>query len=255
MAYTLTYSGGIITVADGTLNTTGTSISIPGRNYVGYGSPVDQNMVSMLENFASSSTGPTSPLKGQFWYDVANEVVKYNTGTKTSPSWATVVSLGSSPTFGNVTVTGNVNTVNVNATGDISTFNLFALNDVTTIDVTASGNVSGTNIVSNGFFVHSTANGVAASGTNQGSATLLAAEFNVITSVPVNSGVRLPVTTGGLRLTVVNNGAIAVNIYPNTSASINSGTVNTAYSLAAGSRLDYVSVSATQWYTLNATYS
>lgn len=266
MAYTLTYSGGIITVTDGTLNTTSTSISIPGRNYAGYGSPVDQNMVSMLENFASSTSGPTAPLRGQFWYDVTNGLVKYNTGTQSSPNWATVVSTGSSPTFGNVTVTGNVNTVNVNASGDISTVNLFASNEVSAAELVSTGDISGVNInasgdvtavnfSSTGYYVHSVALGITATGTSQGTAELLSSEFNVVSTVPVNSGVKLPETTGGMRLTVVNSSANAVNVYPNTSASINSGSANAAYSLAAGSRLDYVSVSASKWYTLNATYS
>ena len=52
MAYTLTYSIGTITVVDSTLNTQ-TSLSLPGRNYAGYGQPVDQNQISILENFAS----------------------------------------------------------------------------------------------------------------------------------------------------------------------------------------------------------
>jgi hypothetical protein len=282
MAYTLTYSGGTITVSDGTLNTTSTSISLPGRNYAGYGSPVDQNMVSMLENFASSSTGPSVPFKGQFWYDVATGVVKYNTGTQSSPTWATVVSIGSSPTFGNVTVNGDIDAVNITASGDTTTVNLFvvdvvasgdisavnvtASNDVNAIDViasgnvsavdvNASGNVSGVNFTSTGYYIHNTTTGISAAGTTQGTATLLTSEINVVSTVPANSGVKLPVTTGGMRLTIVNSSATAVNVYPNTSASINSGSANAAYTLDAGSRLDYVSVSATKWYTLNATYS
>jgi hypothetical protein len=64
MAYTLVYSGGNITVVDGTLNTTNTSLALPGRNYSGYGSPVDQNFVSALENFASANaSGPVNTIK------------------------------------------------------------------------------------------------------------------------------------------------------------------------------------------------
>ena len=51
MSYTINYASGSgsFIVSDGTLNTNDTSLSLPGRNYPGYGSPVDQNMVSMLE--------------------------------------------------------------------------------------------------------------------------------------------------------------------------------------------------------------
>ena len=69
MAYTLNYSGGTITVTDGTLDTASTSLSLPGRNYAGYGQPVDQNLVYMAENFAYFTAGPSNPLKGQVWFD------------------------------------------------------------------------------------------------------------------------------------------------------------------------------------------
>ena len=199
-----------------------------------------------------------------------------------------MVSNGSSPTFSNVTVTGNVTALNVTATGDVSAVNLYASNDVgavdvvasgnvsalnvtayndvntidliasgnvSAVDVVASGNISGVNFSSSGYYVQSVSTGIVAAGTTQSGATLLTSEINVIATVPSNSGVLLPVTTGGLRITVVNASATAVNVYPNTSASINSGSANAAYSLAAGSRLDYTSVSATKWYTLNSTYS
>ncbi len=106
MAYTITYSGGTFTVADGTINTSNTSISLPGRNFSGYGQPVDQSMVSMLENFASAITGPSNPIRGQLWYDVSNTLLKYNTGTVGSPTWVAVTPQGGNATFNDLTVTG-----------------------------------------------------------------------------------------------------------------------------------------------------
>lgn len=82
MAYTLSYSGGSFTVADGTLNISNTTLQLPGRNYAGYGGPVDQDLVWLTENFASFSganyvNGPTNAIVGQLWFkntasDVAN---------------------------------------------------------------------------------------------------------------------------------------------------------------------------------------
>ena len=224
MAYTLTYSGGTITVTDGTLNTSSTSLALPGRNYAGYGSPVDQNMVSLLENFASSTSGPTAPIKGQVWFDGLNSKLKYNVSTTTTPSWVTISSIDDS---------GNISAGNITVTGTI----------------TASYIISTINHV---FGVET---GITASGTNQATARVLIKDMNVVSTVAASSGVRLPVTTGGMKFTIVNAGANALNVYPATSAQINAGGTNVAYSVAVGARLDFISTSSTQWYTLNATYS
>ena len=53
MAYTIVKSDGNIltTISDGTINTTSTSLGLPGRNYAGYGEALDTNFVHVLENF------------------------------------------------------------------------------------------------------------------------------------------------------------------------------------------------------------
>ena len=70
MAYTIIKSNGTVltTIADGTINTTSTSLALPGRNYAGYGQAQDTNFVHMIENFAAASL-PANPLKGQLWYN------------------------------------------------------------------------------------------------------------------------------------------------------------------------------------------
>ena len=92
MAYTLTYSLGTITVIDTTLNNQ-TSLNLPGRNYAGYGQPVDQGLVSLLENFASP-TAPGNPIPGQTWYDSSTQTLKVNVSANTVPSWASIVASG-----------------------------------------------------------------------------------------------------------------------------------------------------------------
>jgi hypothetical protein len=120
MAYTLTYSIGTITVVDTTLNTQ-TSLSLPGRNYAGYGQPVDQNQISLLENFASyPTTGPANPIPGQTWYDSSTTSFKLNTSANSTPSWQSLVTSGSANTsFGNLTVTGTLTTDTITTGGSV----------------------------------------------------------------------------------------------------------------------------------------
>ena len=69
MAYIVRNSNNSIvaTIADNTVDTS-TSIQLIGKNYVGYGTALNQNIVRMLENFAKT-TSPTNPVAGQVWFD------------------------------------------------------------------------------------------------------------------------------------------------------------------------------------------
>jgi hypothetical protein len=99
MAYTLTYSGNqnppnpngsantTLFVPDGSFAGIG-NVTLPGRNFNGYGSPVDQSLLSMLENFASTPTGPSQAITGQLWYDTGATTLKYNICTSNVANWA-----------------------------------------------------------------------------------------------------------------------------------------------------------------------
>lgn len=82
MAYNINKSNGdlLVTVEDGTADLTSTSIALVGRNFAGYGEYLNENMIHMLENFASVSQ-PNSPLEGQLWYDSAAKLLKIYNGT------------------------------------------------------------------------------------------------------------------------------------------------------------------------------
>jgi hypothetical protein len=86
MAYniTLTNSTPLVTVADGTEDTSATNLVLIGRNYAGYGSALNENFVKLLENF-SNSTAPTTPLVGQLWWDSTNKILKAWQGTVWKP--------------------------------------------------------------------------------------------------------------------------------------------------------------------------
>ena len=76
MTYTInTFDNNFLTnVEPGTVDTN-TSLSLLGKNYSGYGQIIASNFVYLLENFAKTSA-PTSPLKGQLWYDKSENLLK-----------------------------------------------------------------------------------------------------------------------------------------------------------------------------------
>jgi hypothetical protein len=99
-----------ITVADNSLQTSFANISLPGKNYLGYGAAVDQTILNMTEHFVScsgsgfnSGNGPMNPIIGQIWFDgAANDLnattkgaLKYRTKTQADANvWNTVLVAG-----------------------------------------------------------------------------------------------------------------------------------------------------------------
>lgn len=69
MSYTITKTNGdtLVTVPDTELNTD-YGITLVGRNYAGYGVYLNDNFVSLMENF-SKGTAPADPLEGQLWWN------------------------------------------------------------------------------------------------------------------------------------------------------------------------------------------
>ena len=55
-------------IPDGTFDTSTTSLTLIGKNVTAFGEAYNENLVKLLENFASTSA-PESALKGQLWYD------------------------------------------------------------------------------------------------------------------------------------------------------------------------------------------
>ena len=81
MPYTINKTNGqlVATVQDGTVDNS-TSLTLVGRNYTGYGSPVDENFIYLLENF-SNNTAPSNPLTGQLWYNSTNNNLNVYNGS------------------------------------------------------------------------------------------------------------------------------------------------------------------------------
>lgn len=86
MAYTIEFSDNTtknpIEIEDNTINTE-TSLKLPGKNSLGYGQVIAENLIRLLENFASP-VEPINPIEGQVWYDNNAEQLKVYDGTKFS---------------------------------------------------------------------------------------------------------------------------------------------------------------------------
>ena len=138
---------------------------------------------------------------------------------------------------------------------DSMTGNIFTVNDVSgipLISVDAGGNIQFA--VSGGFVNYGVTTAITAAGSTQATATTLSRPINVVSTVSASTGVILPTVPAGARIIVMNTSGTALNVYPPSGAAVNSAATNAAYSQPAGVRLEFISVSATQWYTLNATY-
>jgi hypothetical protein len=103
MAYTINLTNGTIltTVADGTVNSTASSLTLIGKNYAGYGDFLNENFIHTIENFADSSA-PTTPLTGQLWWDSAGNLKVY-----TGSIWQTLSTMTSSSSAPTSSVTGS----------------------------------------------------------------------------------------------------------------------------------------------------
>ena len=93
MAYQINKTDGTIvaTVADGQIDTLSTDITLIGKNYSGFGEAFNENLVKILENFAST-TEPLRPLKGQVWFDNAENKLKVYNGTVFIPVSSATIS-------------------------------------------------------------------------------------------------------------------------------------------------------------------
>lgn len=94
--------------------------------------------------------------------------------------------------------------------------------------------------------------GLAATGTNQGSALALTAAYNEVTTTPASTGVIFTPTTvsnSGGEFKIFNRGANTLNVYPPSGAAIDNNSVNAAVTLAANVTGTYTMVSDTQIYS------
>jgi len=86
MAYTINKTDGAVvtTITDGTVDNT-TTLQLFGKSFSGFGEGLNENLVKLLENAASTSA-PTAPLKGELWFDTSTGQLKVYDGTAFEPA-------------------------------------------------------------------------------------------------------------------------------------------------------------------------
>ena len=87
MAYKINNTFGtlIVTLADGTIDTSTTDLTLIGKGYAGFGESLNENLVKLLENFNNTSA-PSNKIQGQLWFDQTNKRLNVYDGTKFKPA-------------------------------------------------------------------------------------------------------------------------------------------------------------------------
>jgi len=86
MAYIINRTDGtaIATITDGTSDNS-TSVTLFGKSFSGFGEGLNENLVKLLENSASTSA-PSAPLKGELWFDTSTSQLKVYDGSSFKPT-------------------------------------------------------------------------------------------------------------------------------------------------------------------------
>lgn len=187
MSYIINNSRGniVAVIPDGTTNTASTSLSLVGQGVTNYGTAENENLVFLLENFASPNA-PLQAILGQLWYNTGTDTLNsYSTGNvwiglasntyvdaqKISPAFtgvptAPTAANGTSTTqiattayvqnqltgSGGIDTTGPITGGNISSTGVISATGgiVTAGNISATGAISASGTVTGGNLFTGG---------------------------------------------------------------------------------------------------------
>ena len=68
-----------VTIPDNYLNTTSSSLELPGRGYQSYGTAINQDLLWLMQHFARA-TPPDVPVEGQLWWDTGSSLLKIYNG-------------------------------------------------------------------------------------------------------------------------------------------------------------------------------
>jgi hypothetical protein len=148
MAYTIRNSDGtvLLTLPDATIDQVATSVTLIGKNYNSYGQYYNDNLVVMLENFASNGIPPRSPLTGQLWYNRNDaRLYVYTLQNVFRPVGVPVVSPSepTAPNIGDLWIDSSKNQLN------------FSVDGLTFVSVPVASTATSTSSVKNGWFEES----------------------------------------------------------------------------------------------------
>jgi hypothetical protein len=90
MAYKINNTFGtlLVTLADGTIDTATTDLTLIGKGYAGFGEALNENLVKIVENFNNTSA-PSNKIQGQLWFDKTNKQLNVYSGAKWKPVGST----------------------------------------------------------------------------------------------------------------------------------------------------------------------
>lgn len=90
---------------------------------------------------------------------------------------------------------------------------------------------------------------VTAAGTDQGTATALTKYYNIVDAgtAATADGVKLPTAVANKVVVIVNATTFALDVFPDTSDTIDSGSANAAITMAAGTTRHFVADGAVNW--------
>ena len=93
MSYIINKTDGsrLTEIVDGAIDQTATDLTLIGKNVSYYGEFYNENLVKLLENFAST-TAPNNPIQGQLWFDSSEGRLKIYDGNGFKTSSGPVVS-------------------------------------------------------------------------------------------------------------------------------------------------------------------
>jgi hypothetical protein len=275
-AYLPTYGGiSAATTFQGRTLTTGsntTTGTITGNWSLSAGSTINNlnvpaaNIVGAVASATTSTTAVTVTAGNQPNITGLGTVTSLTaSGGITGLTLTSTATTGTSP----LTVSSQTKVANLNA-DFLDGYNTDVTATPSTIVVRdSSGNITGNYLIGNGayitgvtypntygnFVVSTVGPSISATGTSQGDAYILVTQINGVTTANIGTGVRLPTSIQGMRIIIMNlDSANTLNVYPDSGSKINSLSTNSPYSLPAGGRLEFVALTTSQWYTLNATY-
>lgn len=257
--------------------TAGTGLTLTGNQFSVNASQTQVTAVGTLSSL--SVTGNVTA--GNVYANSGTIGASLLTGTLTTASQPNITSIG---TLSSLSVTGNVtagNIVGIFANGNSNISIPAANGNITfatagsermrisntgavTINQPSSGNaltVNGNlqttgNITTSNYLINSVQTGISASGSTQGTATVLGNTINVVSIVSSGAnGVRLPTAIAGMTIYITNTTANSLNVYPDSGASINFSSINVPLSQGANSTIHYIASSPTRWYSVGATYA
>ena len=206
----------------------------------------------LTTNGTTASWTDTLTISGGTWNSTGIDLASGDIYEINSTSVLSATTLGTGVLSSSLTSLGTIASL-VATTADINAGTVDAViggttpaaGSFTTLSATAA---TVTSLTNSGLTTHSVTAGITAFATGgQASAVELTKDINEISTVATTAdSVKLPTAVAGYKITIINNGSNATDVFPSASDNLGAG-VDTAASLAAGANITYASYDTTNW--------